>query len=233
MKTKLIAATAMVAAFALTGAANAAVTVDTKVANQLNVTEGVLLDDFNVGGTVAAHVSFVGNTFTGPQNPVSTAAEPPFTGPGDTTICCDSNNNPYNADATGFESVEGGGTSTFTATDGYYLSSFSFYMGSPDQYNHIVFNLVGGGTTPLDGDQIWGGSPNGNGDRSLGFRVYYNFNGLKVSSITFTSDQNAFEGDNFAGTLGIPEPATWAMMIMGFGMAGGMMRAKRRLALAA
>jgi hypothetical protein len=33
-------------------------------------------------------------------------------------------------------------------------------------------------------------------------------------------------------TAGIPEPATWAMMLLGFGTAGAMLRTRRRLALA-
>ncbi len=31
---------------------------------------------------------------------------------------------------------------------------------------------------------------------------------------------------------GVPEPATWAMMILGFGMAGGALRTTRRKAAA-
>ncbi|MGZ3375793.1 MAG: PEPxxWA-CTERM sorting domain-containing protein, partial [Phenylobacterium sp.] len=34
--------------------------------------------------------------------------------------------------------------------------------------------------------------------------------------------------DNLAGTLAVPEPASWALMIMGFGAAGAMLRSKRR-----
>jgi hypothetical protein len=228
MKIKLLAAVGVAGFMALmAGAANATIVVTGKTANQLAVDQGVLLDDFD--GFVASNVVFSGNTFPGPQNPVSTAAEPPYTGPGSTTICCDSSSNPYLADATGFESVEGGGSSTFSAIKGNYLTSFNFYMGSPDEYNHVIFNFLGGGSQTFDGDAIWGGAPNGNGDRSIGFRVYYNFNGAKVSSITFTSGQNAFEGDNFGG-VAVPEPATWALMLSGFGLAGGMLRARRRKA---
>ena len=51
-----------------------------------------------------------------------------------------------------------------------------------------------------------------------------------------------FEGTNLTngarlleidGIAGVPEPATWAMMIMGFGMVGGALRHRRRSATAA
>jgi hypothetical protein len=40
--------------------------------------------------------------------------------------------------------------------------------------------------------------------------------------------------DGFASSRGtaVPEPAAWALMIVGFGMAGGLLRARRRTALA-
>jgi hypothetical protein len=218
---------AVVAGLVLTaGAASAAVTVSGATANQLAVDQGVLLADFD--GYFAPHVTFTGNVLSGPQDPVTDAAAPPFVGAGSTIICCDSHGNPYSADATGFESVEGGNTSTFSATGGYYLTSFSFYLGSPDSYNHVTFHFLGGGSQTLDGSQIWGGFPPGDGDRSLGYRVYYDFNGAKVSSIDFSSDQNAFEADNFGGTLGVPEPASWALMISGFGLAGATLRGRRK-----
>jgi hypothetical protein len=231
MKTRILfAAAAAISTVVLAGAAGATVTVSTSVTNQLNsYNSGTLLDNFD--GFVAPHVSFVGN-ITATQDPVSTAAAPPYTGLGSISICCQGGSN-YLADATKFESVEGGQTSTFSTTGGYYLTSFSFYMGSPDYYNHMLFHFSGGGSQQIDGNAIWGGSPAGNGDRTKGFRVYYNFHGAHVSSIDFSSGQNAFEADNFAGGVGVPEPASWALMITGFGLAGGMIRAKRRAAATA
>jgi hypothetical protein len=126
-----------------------------------------------------------------------------------------------------YETVKGGGSATLTSDRG--LKSFSFYMGSPDDYNHIKFTFVGlgGATTTLNGTDIWGGTPPGNGDQTFGTTVRYTFGPDAVKSITFTSDTNAFEFDKLAGTA-VPEPASWAMMIMGFGLAGGLLRANRR-----
>ena len=225
MRMKLLAAVSAVGLVAMAGSASAQVTVASTVVNQLNTfSTGVLLDNFD--GYVAPHVTFAGN-IVATENPVTDAAAPPYTGPGDISICCQGGN--YNADATKFESVEGGQSSTFSAIDGRYLTSFSFYMGSPDDYNHVTFNFLGGAPAQtLDGVNIWGGGEFG-GDRTKGFRVYYNFHTAHVSSIVFSSGSNAFEADNFGGNLGgVPEPASWALMIAGFGMAGGLMRAKRR-----
>jgi hypothetical protein len=127
-----------------------------------------------------------------------------------------------------YETVLGnGGQATLTADTAIY--NFQFYMGSPDDYNRVVFTFADGATPlTLQGKQIWGGAPDGNGDQSQGFTVSYHFNDA-VNSVTFTSgDQNAFEFDKLAG--GVPEPASWALMILGFGGAGAALRGRRRLA---
>jgi hypothetical protein len=50
-----------------------------------------------------------------------------------------------------------------------------------------------------------------------------------VTQVVFSSSGNSFELDNIAVASAVPEPATWAMMIVGFGVAGGALR-RRRLA---
>jgi hypothetical protein len=126
-----------------------------------------------------------------------------------------------------YETVLNGGSATLTSDKG--LKKFSFYMGSPDDYNHVKFTFTGvsGNTTTLDGTQIWGGSPAGNGDQSFGTTVIYTFGPEAVKKITFTSTGNSFEFDKLAG-VAVPEPATWAMMIAGFGLAGATLRGRRK-----
>lgn len=238
MKLRFLAAASAVAlAFAATSA-NAAIVVSGAVANQLFTTsEGVILDDFDAINSPLT--TFTGNV-VGPfvedgdgDHDVSGTAPPPYTGITSITVCCQGPNT-YEGDPTKYASVQANGTSTYSIAPGFHLTTFNFYMGSPDSYNRVTFNYVGGSQV-FNGDQIWGGNGVvGNGDRTKGFRVYYDFNGAKVTSITFQSlEKDAFEFDGLAGNIAaIPEPGTWALMIMGFGGAGAMLR-RRRATLAA
>lgn len=50
--------------------------------------------------------------------------------------------------------------------------------------------------------------------------------------LTFDSANILFVDPSFVGTGAVPEPATWAMLILGFGMAGSLIRRRRALATA-
>lgn len=115
------------------------------------------------------------------------------------------------------------------------INSLSFIWGSADYYN--TFDIVArDGTTVLGeilGSSINGGigstsDPNSNPIVTLmfGSSIASNIGGLRL-----TSSQNAFEIDNLA--IGaVPEPATWALMLLGFGGIGLAMRRRRKPALA-
>lgn len=126
-----------------------------------------------------------------------------------------------------YETVLGnGGSATLTSDVG--MNDFQFYMGSPDDFNGMSFTFVDSSNqaVTLNGAAIWGGAPQGNGDQSQGYTVSYHFD-APVKSVTFTSgNQNAFEFDKLAG--GVPEPASWALMMLGFGGAGSILRSQRR-----
>jgi hypothetical protein len=219
------------------GGASAAIVVQTTVANQLYaLNSGVMLEDFDaIHSPLTSFTGLIVGPF-GDNHSVNGTAPPPYDDPNDVnnansiTVCCQGNAT-YEGDPTKYASVQANQTSTFTVLGGRYLTNFSFYMGSPDSYNKLTFNFVGGGSQDLVDTAIWGGDPPGNGNRTNGFRVYYDFNGAKVSSITFASTQNAFEFDGLAGTV-VPEPGTWALMILGFGGVGAMLRNRRRLVAA-
>jgi hypothetical protein len=228
MKKLAFAAALALGAASIAGSASATITMSSAVANQLyDLNSGVMLENFD--DVDSPLTTFSGN-LRGPYVSVynvSDSAPPPYDGPGAITACCQNSAN-YSADPTRYASVQAGQTSTFSTVGDYYLTSFSFYMGSPDEYNHVTFNLVGGGSQTFDGNAIWGGPVFG-GDRTKGFRVYYDFGGAKVKSVTFsTESSNAFEFDGLAGSVGIPEPGTWALMILGFGGAGAALRTQRR-----
>ena len=67
----------------------------------------------------------------------------------------------------------------------------------------------------------------GNAQQELGERITFRFNGENVTQVVFRSTQNSFELDRIAV---VPEPATWARMLMGFGGLGAMIRRRRSLA---
>lgn len=131
-------------------------------------------------------------------------------------------------DGTSYAAVlgpNGVGTLTFAAL----LPGISFFMGSPDQYNSITFLQGNTILASFNGDQFTG--PPANGDQSLGERISFNFNGAAVDTIKFTSSQNSFEFDRIG--LSVPEPTTWAMMLLGFGGIGAMIRRRRQTLVAA
>jgi hypothetical protein len=64
----------------------------------------------------------------------------------------------------------------------------------------------------------------------------YAFNVTATGADTFAFGMHNFSGASYADNLsvgsavgGVPEPAAWLMMILGFGLAGGLLRARRRM----
>lgn len=128
------------------------------------------------------------------------------------------------------------GVATLSTFD---LSTISFYWGSIDDYNLVEVLGVGGVTLfSWRGDQF---SP-ANGNQTSGDtnkRVYFAAQGAeRITGLRFTATGIAFEVDDVAGTLfddgnpnpAVPEPSTWATMIIGFGAVGFARRRARRMA---
>jgi hypothetical protein len=134
---------------------------------------------------------------------------------------------PPPGDVTNYETVLSNGLATL-ATSGL-LTSFSFYLGSPDAYNTVTFYGLGGYQQTLSGAAILGAAVNADGDQGVGRRVSYDFGTERVNRIVFASSGNSFEFDSLAGTVqaAVPEPATWGMMILGFGGIGALIRRRR------
>jgi hypothetical protein len=143
-------------------------------------------------------------------------------------------------DATNFLSVpypNAPGTATMdfaTFLGGQDVNGFSFYWGSIDAYNTLeLLDRLGGVIATYDGTDF----PPANGnqtDAETNRRVYFDLSGADrdLGALRFTSTQFAFESDTFSFNV-VPEPATWALMIMGFGGIGAMLRNRRRQGLAA
>ena len=136
---------------------------------------------------------------------------------------------PLFSDNTNYLQVGTGGLATLLDSTSAGYQSVSFFLGSIDTYNTIeVLNTMGGviasftGSNfiiPADGDQT---------DPSTNRRVTITRSGgdAAIGGLRLTSSQNALELDNVV--FAVPEPATWAMMFVGFGMMGASMRYRRR-----
>jgi len=133
-------------------------------------------------------------------------------------------------DLTHYLTVPGNASATFQSVQK--LSNFSLYMGSPDTYNAIEFFGAGGYHETLSGTDMFLGDTNQSWE--WGKRVNFDFGGYNVDKIVLSSTSNSFEVDNAAGTFqgGVPEPAAWSLMILGFGAAGAALRRQRALTLA-
>lgn len=106
------------------------------------------------------------------------------------------------------------------------VSSFSFDWGSVDTYNSInIFTSTGNYT--VSGSDL----PPANGNRNdfgTNFRFTAQFDvATELQAIEFVSTRNSFEFDNVS-IAAVPEPATWAFMIFGFGAIGGAMRRQKK-----
>jgi len=116
------------------------------------------------------------------------------------------------------------------------ISSLSFIWGSIDSYNSLTFTDAAG--NPLGAGYTFTGSDIAllipalaNGDQSdpnTNPLVTFNFaDPTVVGGMQLTSNgTNAFEIDNIAINP-VPEPATWAMMLFGFGAVGVAMRRRK------
>ena len=108
------------------------------------------------------------------------------------------------------------------------INAISFVWGSVDTYNDLDF-LAADGTTVLatfNGSTI---APPANGNQTSATTnplVVFNLTGTDATNFTFLrlrSTQQAFEIDNLAINP-VPEPGTWALLILGFGAIGAAMR---------
>jgi hypothetical protein len=194
---------AAIAALAISGTANAAVTISNYTAGQLAAPAGqIVVDSFDSASTN-------GYSMTG----------------GD--IRTGSVTNDYQSpagDSSAYLAVEGGQLATLTTPTT--ATAFSLYVGSIDNFNAINFytgsNVL---VSSFTGTQL---RTYAGGSSSVGVadgRFSFDLTGLGIDKITFGSTNNAFEIDNISAA--IPEPGVWAMMMLGLGGLGYALRRRR------
>ena len=118
------------------------------------------------------------------------------------------------------------------------IAQVSFIWGSIDQYNSLTFTDAAG--NPLGAAYTFTGTyiaslipALANGNRSSANTnpiVTFLFGGSDIGLIggmQLTSQFNAFEIDDIAITSGVPEPGTWAMMLLGLGVVGFAVRRRK------
>jgi hypothetical protein len=213
---------ASAAVFALAGSANATTMITSTfspyAAAPLPAGEAVVVDfdNANANGYTYTTTGATG-IFDGSKGLVSGVAAPPAT-------------SATTADQTLFEAVQTNGALDLKTPT---LSALSVYVGSIDNYNEITFEGPHGFTQSFSGSML---QLPANGDQSQGDtngRVDFNFNGQAINEVLFQSSANSFEFDNIAAAAAVPEPASWAIMLVGFGGLGAAMRSRRKQAVAA
>jgi hypothetical protein len=121
-------------------------------------------------------------------------------------------------------SVLGGGTANFTFGG---LTQLGFDYGSADLYNQLLLIFSNGPNESYNGSALINGGI-ANGDQiapATNGRITITADGGRsIVGMQLTSSANSFEIDNLGTIRAVPEPATWAMMLIGFGGIGYAMR---------
>lgn len=134
---------------------------------------------------------------------------------------------PAYSDNSKYLAVLAGGSATLQSAMGYTL--VSFYLGSIDAFNTVeILNTAGKVINTYTGADF---VMPANGNQTLpatNRRITYQIGkgDALIGGIRFFSKQNAAEIDNVV--FAVPEPSTWAMMLVGFGMMGLAMRSRQR-----
>jgi hypothetical protein len=165
-----------------------------------------IIQDFNSGVSGATNVV---NAGIYPTSVSGVAAEPATGDQGDP-----------------FFAVLGGGQADFAFANP--LSRLSFDYGSADTYNALTVFFSDGTSSSFTGQQLID-SGVADGDQTAARtngRLNIVGDGKLISGIRLGSTGNSMEIDNIAGSA-VPEPATWGLMLFGFGAVGFGMRRRR------
>jgi hypothetical protein len=133
----------------------------------------------------------------------------------------------------GFHDPEGPSYTLDVSSTGGPINFFGAYFASTDATNTLTFLKAGNVVGTVTLDQVWALADYPLGDQ---MHVYASFSftgGATYDQIVFyqPNSPRGFESDNHTvGTLSespMPEPAAWAMMLVGFGAMGTALRRRR------
>ncbi|MBN9064168.1 MAG: hypothetical protein BGP06_12835 [Rhizobiales bacterium 65-9] len=198
----LSAAAAIATAFCLAGPASAAVTVVAAIPGYQG--GGAGFEGAAVGALTSGY-SEAGITFTTVSPSVQVKQMP---SDGDGAF-------PFGDTSTKYVSVLGG--ATLEMSFGSAMSKLGFYWGSIDGYNSISFYKGGSLVETVSGSVVLPSLVDNGGQASFSSNRYVTLvmaSGVSFDTVRFSSSSNSFEFDNIAA--GVPEPSTWAMMLLGF-----------------
>ncbi len=129
-------------------------------------------------------------------------------------------------DTTGYLNEGSTYGSSTTINFGTALSYFGFFYGSPDTYNSLQLfkgNSLLATFTGTDFAALISRSADGNQGLGGYVNIFAQSTSEQFNRIVLKSDGNAFETDNHA-VIAVPEPETYAVLVTGLLMAGGMFR---------
>jgi hypothetical protein len=115
---------------------------------------------------------------------------------------------------------------TMRAVDGslFSVSSFDAAIGSYAKYSEYLLALTG---IRADGSQVTTNITIGGSYQSYALNGFDNLSALTFSHPT--NDRGMYvKLDNIAVSAAVPEPSTWALMLLGFGAVGASLRRRRR-----
>jgi hypothetical protein len=123
-------------------------------------------------------------------------------------------------------SVEAGQSETLTF--GSAVKDVSLYIGSVDGYNGLNFTF-GGAIAPISytGATLPNGADNGAQTQADTNGMFVFHFADPVKTLTLTSSSNSFEIASISAG-GVPEPASWALMMAGLGLVGGTLRVRNK-----
>lgn len=109
------------------------------------------------------------------------------------------------------------------------VTSFAFDWGSTDTHNTLSFVNDKGVTVAT-----YNGVGNGNQTSpTTNIRWVGTFDPkLNVSGAVFRSTNRAFEIDNITASSAVPEPESWLLIVVGFGLVGAISRGKQEVVTA-